>query len=129
MSINSCQINASSIDAICASRRAVIVDWLLSSIEQPETKSHPTIRHYPARDEYVEPTEQKYIEVSVEINGQTYSQTHERLSDTLAMIMVSDTKQNVGSDPVVRVHSIDAVRSDVTIDVEFRINSIKKRLN
>jgi hypothetical protein len=91
MSINSCTINCSTIDAICSQRRQIIIDDLLDQLPQGN-KAHQQkvnanfdnlriFRH--DRDEEEDTfdastLEQPQIAVTVEFNGQTFTHNMDR---------------------------------------------------
>ena len=102
MSINSCSIDAQSIDALCGSRRALIIQGLRGLLPQPSTgKPHQQhvnpnykgdfriFRREPEVEEVVESFEQPWIEVTIEMHGQTFTQSMERGPDVVPMINVS----------------------------------------
>ena len=93
MSINSCSINSQTIDAICGSRRAIIIQDLLNRLPVEGTKAHQQhvnpdttinlniFRRDVDRDEEeidVKTLELPQITITVSMNGQDYIHTLDR---------------------------------------------------
>lgn len=98
MSINSCSINSSTINAICNNRRSAIIVSLLPAKPDGSRASLQKVDPYLRRlvdedyDVDVSTLELPHIQVSVTMNGKTYSQTLERGDDHLPLINVSGIK-------------------------------------
>jgi len=99
MSINSCSINEYTINTLCGRRRQIIIDSLLpqdggggqQQHVHPDTKVPLNIfRRQPERELEIIDTstiEQPFIQVTIEMNGETFNQTLARRND-LPMITV-----------------------------------------
>lgn len=98
MSINACSINEHTINTICGRRRSAIIDWLRPDIQtgggsqqhvRADTQAYLNVirRKTPTFDETYESS---HVQVSIEFNGQTYSQTLEKSDfDDLTLVTVS----------------------------------------
>jgi hypothetical protein len=101
MSINACSINEYTINTLCGRRRRAIIDSLLpptpvvsggGSVQHvnPNTRLPLNMfRRDSSREEYVDikTLEHQFIEVTVEINGVSFSETLER-DDTVPLVTV-----------------------------------------
>lgn len=125
MSINACSINEHTINTLCGSRRQAIINSLLPPIVvagggqqqhvHPDTQVPLNIfrREVPREDTVIDfnTLELPYIQVTVELAGETFMQTLDR-DDTMPMINVYGL---ILSDPAVSGTRVNI--SDITLRI------------
>lgn len=105
MSINACSINEHTINSICGSRRQAIIDWLRPEVGGAGSVQHVRPVNAPwqnfirrPQEAFDETYESSHIQVSIEFNGSTSSQTLELSSIDKSMLVfvpkVSVTNMN-----------------------------------
>lgn len=116
MSINSCSINEHTINTLCGRRRQLIINWLLPTVTgggqqqhvHPDTKIPLNIFRRQDDTETIIDTasvEMPHMMVTVDIGGQSYSQTIER--DQGVMPFVTISKLSVASGITEQVNILD----------------------
>ena len=93
MSFNSCTINGLTINALCGSRRAAIIDSLRPRPVVSSNKAHPYhSRINYARDvEHIDPKtiESSIIGFQIELDGNVQMSTFEMKNDVIPMVSIS----------------------------------------
>lgn len=108
MSINSCSINEYTINTLCGRRRAIIIDSLLPHNKgsqqhvSAETRVPLNIFRRDSQHEHeitFDPTklEQPFIQVTVEMMGETFSQTLPRQTDGPLITVFALSVQEIDS--------------------------------
>lgn len=117
MAINSCSINAHTINALACRRRSFVPQVVAekSHVQQVRYQHWLGSRTDEDEEQNIGQLENSHINVSVTLNGKTYSQTLENsIHDVIPMIAVSD----------IRIEQIDNQQVDV---LNLQIRSTREK--
>lgn len=123
MSINTCQINGFTINAICADRRRAIIDSLLPRGEGGRAsvqRVNPFTRTIIDDAVDVEQLELPQIKVTIELNGQEYFEIQDRTYDSfvpLISIAALSVTPDIPESVVVFDMQSKSVNDSITVNI------------